>query len=176
MTCESSFKVTADWRKNSREFLAHINGNFRFGLVVWIFQEPIILFSLKYPNDSFPSLCVHVERAILWAKCLGVGSEEILAVVIEQVLLLHGLRASQQERQMYSLIWAKESLHHAVKRELVAWICNSESCLRWLRKGFCLVIPLPCMVFQVNRVPCGGDVGFPGRKRTHRWGKWRVGG
>ena len=28
---------------------------------------------------------MHVERAILWAKCLGVGSEEILDVVPEQV-------------------------------------------------------------------------------------------
>lgn len=28
---------------------------------------------------------MHVERAILWAKCLGVGSEEILVVVTGQV-------------------------------------------------------------------------------------------
>lgn len=38
-------------------------------LLVWIFQEAIIILSLKYPSDSFTSLCVHVEMTILQPKC-----------------------------------------------------------------------------------------------------------
>lgn len=162
-------KVTAGRRNNSSNFLAKLNGNFRFGFVVWIFQEPIIILSLKYPKDSFLSLCVRGERAMLWAKGRGVRSEETLDVDVSclswwsprQPAGATDVFPDPEQRQVCITLW---------KGGLVTWICSFESgsCLRWLRKGFCLVAPL-CGISS------GGEGGFPERRRTLRWGRQPVG-